>query len=111
MPRRCHETARQAGAEVVALPPARPFGPSRPHREPARLEPLVYADLCRPADTHRTALALLAAGFTDEAHAILASGVDAGFPACRHAAGMLERNPPAVAEARRILTAALEQDP
>ena len=93
------------------MTPARPYGPSRPHREPTRPEPLVYADLCRPADTHRTALALLAAGFTDEAHAILTSGADAGFPACRLAAGMLERNPPATGEARRILQAAVEQEP
>jgi hypothetical protein len=56
------------------------------------------------------ALALLAAGFIDQAHAMLASGADAGFPACRHAAGMLERNPPVVAEARRILTAALDTE-
>jgi hypothetical protein len=93
------------------MTPARPYGPSRPHREPARPEPLVYADLCRPADTQRAALQLLAAGFTDEAHAILTSGADAGFPACRLAAGMLERNPPATGEARRILKAAVEQEP
>jgi len=93
------------------MTPARPCGPSRPHREPARPEPLVYADLCAPADTHRAALALLAAGFIDEAHAILCSGADAGFPACRLAAGMLERNPPATGEARRILTTALDQEP
>lgn len=93
------------------MTPARPYGPSRPHREPARPEPIAYAALCAPADTQRTALALLAAGFTDEAHAILVSGADAGFPACRLAAGMLERNPPATAEARRILLAALAASP
>jgi hypothetical protein len=93
------------------MTPARPYGPSRPHREPARPEPLVYADLCAPAVTHRTALALLAAGFIDEAHTILTSGADAGFPACRLAAGMLERNPPSTSEAKRILQAAVEGEP
>lgn len=90
--------------------PARPYGPAGVHRAPWRSEPIVLAAAGDPADTQRTALALLAAGSIDEAHAILASGADAGFPACRHAAGMLERNPPAVGEARRILTAALKED-
>jgi|GEM_PF-3293935 hypothetical protein len=80
------------------------------HRWPSKAEPVVLAAAGDPADTQRTALALLAAGFIDQAHAILASGADAGFTACRMAAGMLERNPPAVGEARRILTAALGQD-
>jgi hypothetical protein len=78
------------------------------HRAPFRPEPIVLATAGAPADTHRTALALLAAGFIDEAHTILCSGADAGFPACRLAAGMLERNPPATGEARRILQAAVE---
>jgi len=90
------------------MTPARPYGPAGAHRWPSRPEPIVLATPGAPADTQRAALALLAAGSIDEAHAILASGADAGFPACRHAAGMLERNPPAVAEARRILTAAVE---
>jgi len=93
------------------MTPARPYGPAGAHRWPSRPEPIVLATPGAPADTQRTALALLAAGSIDEAHAILASGADAGFPACRMAAGMLERNPPATGEARRILTAALEREP
>jgi hypothetical protein len=88
--------------------PARPYGPAGVHRAPFRPEPIVLATAGDPADTQRAALQLLAAGFTDEAHAILCSGADAGFPACRLAAGMLERNPPATGEARRILQAAVE---
>lgn len=93
------------------MTPARPYGPAGMHRAPWRSEPIVLATPGDPVDTQRTALALLAAGFIDQAHAILASGADAGFAACRHAAGMLERNPPAIGEAARILAAALEQEP
>jgi len=92
------------------MTPARPYGPAGMHRWPSRPEPIVLAAAGDPADTQRTALALLAAGFVDQAHAILASGADTGFAACRMAAGMLERDPPAIGEARRILTAALEQE-
>lgn len=53
---------------------------------------------------------LCACGCEHRADAIRASGADGGFTACRDAAGMLERNPPAIGEAARILTAALEQE-
>jgi hypothetical protein len=88
--------------------PARPYGPAGMHRAPFRPEPIVLATAGDPADTQRMAMAMLTAGSIDQAHAILTSGADAGFPACRLAAGMLERNPPATGEARRILMAAVE---
>lgn len=91
------------------MTPARPYGPSRPHREPARAEPVALSDLCAPADTYAAALALLGAGFADEAHAVLTSGADAGFPHCRTAAELLERNPPSTDAARRIIQAATEE--
>jgi hypothetical protein len=61
-----------------------------------------------PADTYAAALALLRAGYSDEAHAILTSGADAGTPLCRAAADLIERNPPAITSARALITAALD---
>ena len=90
------------------MTPARPHGPSSPHRATTRPEPIALAALCAPADTYAAALALLGAGYADEAHAILTSGADAGFPQCRAAADLIERNPPSITSARALITAALD---
>lgn len=91
-----------------ALTPARRFGPAGVHRQPAQPEPIAYSDLCAPADCYAAVLALLNAGFTDEAHTILESGAGAGFPACSAAARELVRDPPAAAAAIKLITAALD---
>lgn len=108
LPERRHEAPRRAWPEVGAtLTPARRYGPAGVHRPPAQPEPIAYAELCTPADCYAAALGLLNAGFTDEAHTVLASGADSAFPACRAAAQELERDPPAAAAAIKIIAAAL----
>jgi hypothetical protein len=81
-----------------------------PARRPAPRQPapLSLAALSSPADTYAAALSLLGAGYVDEAHAVLTSGADAGFPACRAAADQIERNPPRGDAARRLIAAALD---
>jgi hypothetical protein len=88
------------------MTPARRYGPAGVHRAPAP-EPIAYADLCSPADTYRTVLALLAAGFTDAAHAILLSGERSHYRHCGQAAREIERHPPATSAAAAIVRAAL----
>ena len=102
-----------------AMTPARRYGPAGVHREPARPEPIAYAVLCAPADTYRAVLALLdSPGTAWAAHAILLDASKSGCPHAHQAAGALisgtqheqRIGPQQIANARRIIAAALERE-